>query len=101
MSMSSPTKHAKGPWHVIRFHGLTKVVDYYGETICDDEDYYPQKLDPDNADIIAASPELLDVVKLFCDYFTDYDIRWEEKPDLKTIYDTANAVIAKAEGRTV
>lgn len=36
-----------------------RVVDATGDTVCDNETHYPHSVDPDNAPLIAAAPELL------------------------------------------
>lgn len=59
--MTSPSP---GPWKVViaKQHtgdSLVSVIDLEGNTVCDNETYYPQALDPRNANLIAAAPHML------------------------------------------
>ena len=65
-------KHTPGPWYV-RTDGeqscgfemdgpLVEVVSADGTVICCNERYYPTSLDPKNAQLIAAAPDMLDAL---------------------------------------
>lgn len=77
--------HYPGPWHVDTRAGTTSVKASDGEIICDNERYYPQPLNPENANLIAAAPDLLAAIK------NSDDAHWTT---------AMRAAMAKAEGRT-
>jgi hypothetical protein len=93
-----------GPWMVRKtreqYHNddfLVKVIDANGDTVADNQAYYPEALNPDNADLIAASPELLDaLVSLVAEVG---DVISEESPeDLQAAFAYARLIISKAKG---
>ncbi len=48
-----------------------RVVDESGQIIADNEPYYPQELDPKHAYLIAAAPEMRDVLREVCELAVD------------------------------
>lgn len=75
----SEINHTPGPWYVrdIDLHEGGKGVEVVtgdGEVICDNQTYYPQALDPRNAALIAAAPELLEALTELCDEIDRHEI---------------------------
>lgn len=66
------TTPSLGPWKVVIDEQpigepLVSVVDAEGYPVCNNETYYPAALDPKNAHLIAAAPELLAAVYTLID----------------------------------
>jgi hypothetical protein len=94
-----------GPWRVNidkdrkGFGGpVTEILADDGETIACDTKYYPTALDPKNAYIIAAAPDLLEALQIIVGklYMDDYghmliNLKSEDEEKIK-------AAIAKATG---
>lgn len=71
---------------------LIRVVGEDGEVICDNEPYYPHAINPKHAHLIAASPDMLEVLHdAAINNMVVEDTDW-----WKRVY----AAIAKAEGRS-
>jgi len=71
---------------------LVSVVDEIGVVICDNEPYYPQALDPQNADIIAASHDMLTALEEVKVYYCD------NAKQRFPIHDQIEKAIRKAKG---
>lgn len=85
--------HTPGPWHVMETESVrvlrTWVIDADdGTLICD-----AYGLTPENAALVAAAPELLDVLKAIDEWLDDTTLK-EPRRSRQAIKD----VIAKAEG---
>lgn len=97
-SMTEPAKHTEGPWHVERGGSksvCTAVVSADGTVIASDETYYPAALDPKNASLIAAAPDLLDAVRALLLHWDSGN--FSREPEL---WEMMRSAIAKAEGRS-
>ena len=81
-------KYSPGPWRLESRHGTTSVLDGNGDTVCDDEEYYPVAVLEDNMRLISAAPDLLRLAKAINLYFADFDCPLRSE---------ARAAIAKAE----
>jgi len=101
----SGARHTPGPWEVYYFErsheadeckGVGVRSKDSGETICNNETYYPHALDEKNAALIAAAPELLEALILSHDPEECAKGRTEEGESCFQC-----GVIAKAEGRNV
>lgn len=109
--MTEITKHTRGPWFVREHHDCheddvkgVEVVSADGTIIACNRAYYPTELDADNAHIIAAAPELLEMTKLFRESI-EYYIRKDKAGDdlegaamKQFMLNMVNAVIDKATG---
>lgn len=77
------------------------VVSSTGTVICDNAQYYSCSLDPNNARLIAAAPELLEVATDLLNYAEMYlDLCDNDSPHAELAIRSATAVIAKATGET-
>lgn len=92
-------EHTPGPWFVRKIdlyeggEGV-EVVAVDGEVICNNQTYYPQELDPRNASLIAAAPELLEALQNMVRLYYS-----EDRQDAPGQYARAAvAAIAKATG---
>lgn len=100
------SRHTAGPWFVREIDLLeggkgVEVVAGDGEVICDNQTYYPQALDPRNARLIAAAPELLEALSTLL----NMDVKGHRLGDRlqfstpgRKILDKCNSAIAKALG---
>lgn len=116
------SEHTKGPWRVhvnSVVEGCTRSIatlteaDHYansgqpytavvgsdGEVVCDNAHYYPQGLDPKNANLIAAAPDLLAALVPFLE-FADSEKDLEGEILSVDMIETARAAIAKAKGES-
>ncbi len=104
-------EHTPGPWKVIRkdVEGATygepiksvKIVAPDGTIICDNEPYYPMELAEENADLIAAAPELLEECKAWLSSYDGWsDVELAKRVDIATLdrIKFTRAVIAKVRG---
>lgn len=103
------SKHTPGPWKVVIGEQnigepLVSVESAGGDVICDNETYYPKALDPCNASLIAAAPDLLEAL-----IEVSASLAWNAHGECRGIndgpimpsqmaIDTAKKAIAKARG---
>ncbi len=109
-------EHTPGPWKVLRrdeesaTYGepikRVKVVAPDGTIICDNEPSYPTELLEENANLIAASPELLEVVEFIfeaCTRLNDAQAVTQSNEEmlaeeLDGIESVTGAILAKVKG---
>lgn len=106
--------HAPGPWRVEKIdlhesgdHGTgIAVIAADGTVVCDNQTYYPERLDPKNAPVIAAAPDLLKACKALKEQVEAYSRGWASgyvQPCIRigvpADLAAADAAIDKAEGR--
>ena len=92
--------HTPGPWRVEEIELFetgsgVQVVAADGTVIADNQTYYPQSLDPANAHLIAAAPELLEALKAM----SHVEARDPGHVESIRAFSLARAAIAKAEGK--
>ena len=69
-----------------------------GHVICDNQTYYPEALDPKNAHLIAAAPELLEALKVAREYAAMTEVHHFNFAVVKADLGAIDAAIAKATG---
>lgn len=75
--------HSAGPWRVTESDNYVadpetksfKVISADGETICDNASYYPHPVLEQDANLIAAAPEMLDALRLAIEWMEFEHIR--------------------------
>jgi len=93
------TQHAPGPWYIDCQNesaaiGYRAIVDKDGYTVCN-----PSPMGQANACLIAAAPDLKDIVEALVGLACDRELRFKEfDPVLLALADRARAAIAKATG---
>ena len=100
------TDYTPGPWRVVTVSSsindwVIAVVAADGTKIADDETYYPAPLDPRNAHLIAAAPDLLAALELALSDFDNYGEVWQSDDEDGVNFpaiNAARAAIAKARG---
>ena len=101
------TQHTPGPWR-LRTDGeqscgvedgpLVEVVAEDGTVVCCNERYYPTAVEPCNARLIAAAPDMLEALLFVLRVVTEGPIETEE--NLSYMQDRMGQVIALATGDT-
>lgn len=108
--MKEEHKPSPGPWKIVRSElyqesgggeGRISIIAADGTTVACNQTYYPTALEPRNAAVIAAAPEMLEALKALLGRFEEHWIYAHEEIDFSQDLEVvaARKAIRKAEGK--